>query len=139
MTRMSVTDPVATLLTGAVATIPPSATLTEAARALTREHLGLLVVVDRHGVGGVLSERDIVRAAADGAELSEERVIDHASDDIVTIDEDETIGRAASLMADAEVRHLAVTRGGQIVGIISVRDVVGALAAANGPPASVGV
>lgn len=128
MTRRNVTDPVAALLTGAVATVTPSATLVDAARALTREHLGLLVVVDRRGVGGVLSERDLVTAAADGADLSEERVIDHASDHIVTIDEDDSIGRAASLMAEAEVRHLAVTRGGEIIGVVSVRDVIGVLA-----------
>ena len=132
MTRRSATDPVATLLTGAVATVAPSATLGDAARALTREHLGLLVVVDRRGVGGVLSERDIVIAAAEGADLSEERVIDHASDHIVTIDEDDPIGRAAALMAEAEVRHLAVTRRGEIVGVVSVRDVVGVLAAETG-------
>jgi CBS domain-containing protein len=139
MARWNVTDPVASLLTGAVATVAPSATLTDAARALTREHLGLLVVVDRRGVGGVLSERDIVSAAADGLDLGEERVIDHATNDIVTIDEDASIGSAAAQMSEAEVRHLAVTRKGQIIGVISVRDVVGVLAANHGEPAPAAV
>lgn len=129
MTRRSVTDRVADLLHGTVATVMPSDTLVTAARALSREHLGLLVVVDRHGVSGVLSERDIVTAVADGAELSEERVIEHATDDIVSVDEDDSIGHAASVMAEAEVRHLAVTRRGVIIGVISVRDVIAVLAA----------
>ena len=135
MTRRSVTDPVASLLAGAVATVAPSATLTAAARALTREHLGLLLVVDRDGVAGVLSERDIVAAAADDAQLGIERVIDHANLDIVTIDEDEPIARAAALMAAAEVRHLAVARAEQIIGVVSVRDVVAVLAADHDQPA----
>lgn len=128
MTPRSVTDPVARLVRGTVATVAPSATLVDAARALTREHLGLLVVVDRRGVCGVLSERDIVVAAAEGATLDEERVIDHASADIVSVDERDTIGLAARIMAEAEVRHLTVTRGGEIVGVVSVRDLIPALA-----------
>ena len=139
MTHRSVTDNVGQLLTGTVATVPPSATLTDAARALTREHLGLLVVVDGKGVSGVLSERDIVIAAAEGGDLTEERVVDHATDDIVSVDELDTIGFAAGVMAEAEVRHLAVTRGGEIIGVVSVRDLIPALAQhATQEPAATG-
>lgn len=123
-----VTDPVRVLLHGTVATIPPSATLRRAARHLASEQLGLLVVVDRAGVSGVLSERDLVAAVAEDADLDAERVVDHASDDIVSVDEEQSIAGAARAMATADVRHLAVSRGGEIIGVVSARDVVAVLA-----------
>ena len=130
MCNLRVTDPVGSLLGEVVATIAPSATLEQAARALAREQLGLLVVVDRTGVRGVLSERDVVAAVAEGAELDVERVTDHATDEIVSVDEATPIAGAATAMAGAEVRHLAVSRDGEIVGVISARDLVEVLAEA---------
>lgn len=117
-------DAVARIIATPVATIRPTATLREAANALVTDAVGLLVVVDARGVLGVLSERDIVSAIADDVDLDLERVRDRASLDLVEIDQDETILRAASTMAAAEVRHLAVTSGREVVGVVSIRDVL---------------
>jgi CBS domain-containing protein len=73
---------------------------------------------------GVLSERDIVAAVAEDLVLEEERVKDHCNDDIVGVDFDASIEDAARGMSDAQIRHLAVTRDGQLVGVVSVRDVL---------------
>ncbi|MEY3020475.1 MAG: hypothetical protein RLZZ272_1459, partial [Actinomycetota bacterium] len=89
--------------------------------------VGLLVVVDTRGVLGVLSERDVVNAVAEGADLDDERVRARLADDVVTIDEGATISDAAATMASAEIRHLGVTRQGDIYGVVSVRDVVNVL------------
>ena len=124
MTGLQMTDPVGWLLGDVVATVRPSAALREASRKLIREHVGLLVVVDGSGPRGVLAERDIVSAVADDADLDAERVTDYANDDLVTIDEKASIAQAASTMAVAEVRHLAVERDGVVVGVVSVRDVL---------------
>jgi CBS domain-containing protein len=120
-------DPVGGLVSPAVATILPTATLREAADAMVADGLGLLVVADPGGPTGVLSERDIVAAVADGLEVDEERVRDHCSDDIVSVDEDASIEDAARAMADAQIRHVAVTRDGAVIGVVSVRDVLRAL------------
>jgi CBS domain-containing protein len=124
MTGLRMTDPVGWLLGNVVATVRPSATLREASRRLVREHVGLLVVVGVAGPEGVLAERDVVAAVADDVDLDAERVRDHATADLVTIDETATIAEAASAMGVAEIRHLAVERGGEVVGVVSVRDVL---------------
>jgi len=116
--------PIGALLSPAVATILPTATLRAAAAAMAADGLGLLVVTAASGPIGVVSERDIVMAAAQDLDLEEERVKDHCSDDIVGVDFDATIEDAARGMSDAEIRHLAVTREGQLVGVVSVRDVL---------------
>jgi CBS domain-containing protein len=128
MLGLRVTDPIGRLLGDVVAIVRPSATLREAARQLIREQLGLLVIVDANGVQGVLSERDVLRAVADDADLDAERAIDYGTDDVISVDEDTTIVDAATTMASAEVRHLGVMRRGEIVGVVSARDLVALLA-----------
>jgi CBS domain-containing protein len=107
-----------------VATILPTATLRAAVDAMVADGLGLLVVTGATGPIGVLSERDILAAVADDRTLDEERVKDHCSGDIVGVDFDATVEDAARGMSDAQIRHLAVTREGQLVGVVSVRDVL---------------
>jgi CBS domain-containing protein len=127
MLGIRLTDPIGRLVGDPVATIRSTDTLRDAARALATEGLGLLVVVDHRGVMGVLSERDLVRAMADDADLDLERVRDHATTDLVSVEEDASVVEAAAAMAGAEVRHLAVARRGVITGVVSVRDVVNVL------------
>jgi len=127
MLGIRLTDPVRGLVGDPVATIGPTATLRAAAEAMASDSVGLLVVVDTRGVLGVISERDIVTAVADGADLDEERVRDRIVDDIVTIDEGASVADAAATMAAAEIRHLAVSRRGDIYGVVSVRDIVNVL------------
>lgn len=121
------TEPIGTLVASAIATIGPTATLREAADAMVADGLGLLVVTAPSGPSGVISERDIVTAISDDLDLTEERVHDHSSREIVTVDESASIADAARAMADAQIRHLAVTRDGTVFGVVSVRDVVRAL------------
>lgn len=127
MSGISLLDPVGAVTALTVATISPTATLRAAATALVADRVGLLVVVDARGVRGVLSERDIVLAIADDQDLTEARVRDHASSDLVSVDEAEPIIEAAAMMAAAELRHLAVTRDDVVVGVVSVRDIVNVL------------
>jgi CBS domain-containing protein len=120
------TDPISTLTSMAVASIAPSGTLQAAAEAMTSEELGLLVVTTGKDDGSVsvLSERDIVAAVAEGLDLSTERVIDHCRSEVVAVEETVSINDAARTMAEAQIRHLAVSRGGYVVGIVSIRDII---------------
>lgn len=125
------TDPVAELVDTSVATIRPTASLSEATRALTAEGIGLLVVVDPHGVRGVLSERDVVGALAEDAslDLDEARVRDWATDAsaLVAVPGDTTVAEAARTMLEANLRHLAVTKGRHVIGVVSMRDLLAAV------------
>ncbi len=120
-------DPILRLVGDPVATIRPTATLREAASALAADGVGLLVAVDPAGVRGVFSERDLVHAIADELDLDVERVRDHASTEVVSVEETDTIAAAAQVMADAEIRHLTVARRGVIHGVVSIRDVLNVL------------
>ena len=117
-------EPIGGLVSPAVATVGSTATLRQAADTMAADGLGLLVVADANGPVGVLSERDIVVAIAEELDLDEERVRDHCADDIVSVDEGASVADAARAMADAQIRHLAVTRDGSVVGVVSVRDVL---------------
>ena len=120
-------DAIGGLMAPAVATIAPTATLRDAAETMITNGLGLLVVVGTNGPVGVLSERDIVAAVTEELDLVDERVRDHGSDEIVSVEHDATVADAARAMADAQIRHLAVTRDGAVVGVVSVRDVLRSL------------
>jgi CBS domain-containing protein len=128
MSATGTAGPVGGLVAPAVATITPTATLRAAAESMVADGLGLLVVVDANGPTGVLSERDIVVAVTEGLDLEDERVRDHCSDEIVSVDEGASVAEAARAMADAQIRHLAVTSDGALIGVVSVRDVLRILA-----------
>lgn len=121
------TPTIAGLVKAPIAWVSPSATLEEAATLLAADELGLLVVVGPSGIRGVISERDLVGAVADGADLTIERVVDHASTDVLTVPESATLDESARVMRDAGVRHLVVTRRDEPVGVVSIRDVLDAM------------
>lgn len=127
MLGISLTDAIGRLVGAPVATVRPTETLREAAHTLVSEGLGLLVVVDHRGVVGVISERDILVAVADDADLDVERVRDHTTTELVSVEESVSVIDAAHAMGDADIRHLAVARRGTVVGVVSVRDIVNVL------------
>jgi CBS domain-containing protein len=120
-------DPVGSLVVGPVAVISPTATLREAAQTLASDHLGLLVVVTGAGPRAVLSERDIVASIAAGDDVDVERVRDHASVDLLAVDESTTIAASLQAMLEAEIRHLLVARNGVVFGVVSQRDLAASL------------
>ena len=124
MLGVTLSDPIRSLVGVVVATIEPTATLRAAADVLTDEAIGLLVVKDPRGTLGVVSERDIVRALSEGADPDDDRVEDHMTDDLATLDADRPIADAADAMMAAQIRHLVVTDDGELVGLVSIRDVV---------------
>ncbi len=74
---------------------------------------------------GVISERDVVRGMAkDGCKLSERRVRDLMTRDVVVCDQTTTMAEAERLMFQKRVRHLPVVDGGKVVGLLSIRDVM---------------
>ena len=105
-------------------------TLRACAQVMTEESIGAVLVRGPNGPAGVLSERDVVSALAEGAHADRERARDYMTADIDGIPETTTIAEAAREMLRNEIRHLAVTRDGRTIGVISQRDVLAVLAMA---------
>ena len=111
----------------AVETIAQTSTLFDAARQLGERKIGALVVSgDGRAIEGIVSERDIVRATSNGgADALGHPVGSVMSTDVVTCSCGDGVDQLMSLMTDRRIRHLPVVDdAGQLVGIISIGDVV---------------
>lgn len=105
-------------------TLPVSAPLTEAARAMRESDIGDVIVIDDSGKAlGLVTDRDIViRALADGRDPEKTPVGDIASTDLVTLSSDSAVEDAISLMRGKAVRRIVITEGNEPVGIVSIGD-----------------
>ena len=110
-----------------VATITQTATLREAIDQLTERRIGALVVSgDGRAIEGIISERDIVRAAStSGPTALDGSVGSVMSTDVVTCSAGDGVDRLMALMTERRIRHLPVVdERGQLAGIVSIGDVV---------------
>ena len=108
-----------------VVTIGPGHTLREATRRMTRADVGAAVVIDPEGMGpGILTERDILHACGAGDDLDTELVQDHLTQRLTYAAADWSLERAAEEMVRARFRHVVVLDGSEVVGILSMRDIV---------------
>ena len=108
-----------------VITIQPEQTVRHAVGLLIEHNIGALVVVDgnRQPVG-ILSERDIVRAAARSERLFSEHVAAVMTKDVVLGLPQDDLASVGHTMTERRIRHLPVMEGGKLVGIVSIGDVV---------------
>jgi len=108
-----------------VLTVGPGHSLREAARKMTERGVGAAVVLDEEGQGPrIISERDVLRSIGRGQSPDDERVGDHMSDKVITATPDWSLERAASEMANRRIRHLVIVEAGDLVGVLSMRDVM---------------
>ncbi len=126
MTQSGPDDAVRDLVHRGTVTVPPAATLRDAAVVMEREEVGAVVVVAEGRAAGVLSERDIVRAVANGEDVDDVRAEDVMAVDVVTIGLDATVTEAADVMEAGNIRHLPVTDDDKVVGMVSIRDILAA-------------
>jgi len=103
-------------------TVEPEISIRDAARIMKREGVGSLLVVEGGEPKGLVTERDIVYAIASDVSLDSE-VENIMSTNLVTAESTTEVSEAAVLMAGRKIRHLVVTEGGKVVGVISLRDV----------------
>ena len=126
MTQSGPDDAVRDLVHRGTVTVPPAATLRDAAVVMEREEVGAVVVVAEGRAAGVLSERDSVRAVANGEDVDDVRAEDVMAVDVVTIGLDATVTEAADVMEAGNIRHLPVTDDDKVVGMVSIRDILAA-------------
>lgn len=107
------------------AVVGPEHTLRQASVRMIQNKTGAAVVIDGSLPGpSVITERDLLVALAEGLDLDVEHVGDHMKTDLVTSASSWPLARAAGLMVRHGVRHVIVVDGEDLVGILSMRDVV---------------
>jgi len=112
-------------MSSVVLTVGPGHTLREAAKRMTDKGVGAAVVIDDEAQGPrVVSERDVLISVGRGEDPDAERVGDHMSDTVISAAPDWSLERAAAEMARRHIRHLVVVEGGELVGVLSIRDII---------------
>jgi len=111
-----------------VITIAPEATVAEAMRLMVKYNIGAVVVVIGPAIRGILTERDLLRAGAeDPQRLLHGKVDELMTREVVTVPESLPAREVMDIMTERRIRHLPITRGEEMCGIISIGDVVNAL------------
>jgi signal-transduction protein with cAMP-binding, CBS, and nucleotidyltransferase domain len=114
------------LMTRELNFIREEANIQEAAQAMYRKRTGSLLVKKDDNFTGIVTETDVVQAVAEHSEkIGQLTVMELMSSPIITIDRKMAPHYARDLMADRKIRHLGVTEEDKIIGVISVRDLLG--------------
>ncbi len=116
---------VAQIMTKRPKSIGPKTSIASAAKTMRQARVGSLFVKKGKQLVGVVTDTDIVRrAVATGKPLGKLTVEKVMTTPICTIEESQSIDEAQDMMGDLGVRHLGVTREGDIIGVVSVRDLM---------------
>jgi len=108
-----------------VVTVGPEHTLREASRRMTARGVGAAVVVDNEQPGpGIITERDLLHSNGVGQDVDSELVRDHLTSELVYAAADWSLEQAAADMTRGGFRHVIVLDGAELVGILSMRDIV---------------
>ena len=108
-----------------VLTVGPEHTLREAAAMMAGKRIGAaLVSDDETPVARIVTERDILLSLGAGEDPDNERVGDHMSDSVIAASPEWSLERAAAEMSRRGIRHLVVYDGSELVGVLSMRDIV---------------
>ena len=113
------------VMTSAVLTVGPAHTVRQVAEAMRSRHVGAVVVLDPEADGpGILTERDVLECVAAGQDPDRELAADHLTPDAVVATPDWPLDKAAAAMVAGGFRHLVVCDQDEVVGVLSVRDIV---------------
>ena len=105
-------------------TIESSGTIYDVIKIMANEDIGFLVVTEGGRMIGVLSERDVIKALAEGRDLNMQ-VGGFCKRDIITLREDATLEEAGEAMGKHRIRHIVVVNSkNELVGVVSVRDLL---------------
>jgi CBS domain-containing protein len=117
------------VMTPATVTESRTDSLRQAAARMWRQQTGSLLVTDKGRLAGIITERDLLRAVALGADPDQGKVDEAMTTEVFSVHPDTQLQDAAREMAARWIRHLPVMDGDEIVGMVSMRDVTGVFAA----------
>src|SRR5260370_39070954 len=106
-------------------TVSPSTTVGEAVAVMGRRGVGSMLVMDGTRLAGIFTERDTVRAISHSYDAPSHEVSSWMTQDPMTIGPDGQVEDALKTMLDHGFRHLPVVRDGEVIGIVSIRDLAG--------------
>jgi signal-transduction protein with cAMP-binding, CBS, and nucleotidyltransferase domain len=108
-----------------VLTVGRGHTLREAAAKMVEKKTGAAIVIDEElPAPGIITERDLLQSVGSDQDPDSERVADHMSDSVISAAPDWSLERAAAEMSRRGIRHLVVYDGPEMVGVLSMRDIV---------------
>jgi len=117
--------PLAILMNRKISSIPMGKTLADVAEKMADDRVGAVLVNVEGEFTGIISETDVVRKGlARGMDPTKTKVETVMSAPLITIDIGQTLTDANDIMSTNNIRHLVVTERGDVVGIVSVRDLV---------------
>jgi CBS domain-containing protein len=111
-----------------VVSVAPGDTVQEAIARMLAANVGAVAVCDGARLVGIFTERDVLRLTGEETALGETRVGDVMTKTPLTVPGDADILDAARLMGERRIRHLPVVEGENLLGVVGIRDVLGALA-----------
>jgi signal-transduction protein with cAMP-binding, CBS, and nucleotidyltransferase domain len=112
------------LMKSPVVLVGPEESLRRAAQVMQEHGIGSVVVEQSDQVVGILTERDVMHAAAQIGDVEKARVGDHMTAPVVTASPNWDVTVAATEMSDRRIRHLVVLEEGRALGMLSIRDVM---------------
>jgi CBS domain-containing protein len=114
----------------AIFSVEPDAPVLEAIRAMAAHHVGALLVMQGASIAGIVSERDYARKVIlMGRSSADTPVRDIMSSPVITVSPQDTVQTCMEVMTERHVRHLPVIEGGNVVGMVSIGDLVKAVIA----------
>jgi CBS domain-containing protein len=112
-------------MTTVILNVGPEHTIRQTAQLMAARRVGSAVVHDPEGSGiGIITERDVLYAIGNGLDPDVEKTATHITWDVVYAGPDWTLEEAAAAMVRGGFRHLVVMEGDEVLGIISVRDIL---------------
>ena len=108
-----------------VLSVGPGHTLRDAASKMVEKKTGAALVMDEESPAPrIITERDVLLSVGSGQDPDSERVADHMSESVIAAAPDWSLERAAAEMSRRGIRHLVVYEGPELVGVLSMRDIV---------------
>jgi CBS domain-containing protein len=108
-----------------VYSVEPNATVREALEIMAQHNIGALLVIDDHSLAGIFSERDYARKVVlKGKSSSDAKVSEIMTSKVITINTKHTIDQCMQIMTDNHIRHLPIVNDQDVMGLISIGDVV---------------
>lgn len=116
----------------AIWSVSPEATVYEALKLLAEKDVGALLAISEGKLAGVFSERDYARKVAlRGKSSRDVRVAEIMTTPVITVTPEHSIEECMRLVTEHRIRHLPVLDGGQLVGVVSIGDLVNAIISAQ--------
>ena len=110
-----------------VIAVSPDETVQVAILRMLEGNVGSVAVTAGGRLEGIFTERDVLSLAGDGSAFGEVRVGDVMTRQVLTVSPDDDVLSAAKLMGERRIRHLPVVEGGNVLGIVGIRDVMRSL------------